>query len=374
MLSERRVAIIGAGVIGASIADALASRGVRVTLFDMRAPGAGASQASAGVLAPFIEAKPGSPLLALGARSLLMWDDFMAGVRDRAPGHEVEYVRTGTLEVALSDEEHAHLTTAAAWLASEGVTHDWLEGPALVARAPMVTSAARGALHLPDHRIVNVGALVRALVQAARLSGAVCVTPTEIVHVEQVRHGVEVRIGDQRHTFDHVVIAAGSWTRRVRVAGVPVFPVRPIRGQLLHVRWPDGARPAHSIWGTRCYTVPWADGSLLVGATVEDVGFDERATVAGVRELMDAVVGLLPSAADASLEAVRVGLRPATADHLPLLGPLSSHPGVILAAGHYRNGILLAPLTADIVSKLVLNNERDAALDLVSPERFYGYT
>ncbi len=339
-------------------------------MFDMRAPGAGASQASAGVLAPFIEAKPGSPLLSLGARSLAMWDEFMAGVRKRAHGCEVEYSRTGTLEVALSVEERAHLTTAAAWLAAEGVAHEWLEGQALIARAPLVSPVAVGALSIPDHRIVNVSALVRALVQAARLSGAVCVTPTEIVQVDQTKGGVDVRIGDTRETFDDVVIAAGSWTRRVRVAGAPMFPVRPIRGQLLHLRWPDGPRPTHSIWGSRCYTVPWSDGSLLVGATVEDVGFDERSTVAGVRELLDAVTELLPSAAQASLDAVRVGLRPATTDHLPLLGRLASHPRVILAAGHYRNGILLAPLTADIVSRLLLDDERDQALDVTTPERY----
>lgn len=339
-------------------------------MFDMRAPGAGASQASAGVLAPFIEAKPGSPLLALGARSLAMWDAFMAGVRQRAPGCDVEYTRTGTIEVALSNDEHAHLRTAAAWLAAEGVTHEWLEGRTLAARAPLVSPNAHSALAVPDHRIVNVSALVRALVQAARLSGAVCVTPMEIVQVDHTKHGVDVRVGDDRQTFDHVVIAAGSWTRRVRLAGVAVFPVRPIRGQLLHLQWPEGPRPAHSIWGSRCYTVPWSDGSLLVGATVEDVGFDERSTVAGVRELMDAVIELLPSAANASLDAVRVGLRPATMDHLPLLGPLTSHPRVILAAGHYRNGILLAPLTADIVSRLLLDDDRDPALATLAPERF----
>src|SRR5690606_33902180 len=133
------------------------------------------------------------------------------------------------------------------------------------------------------------------------------VTPADIIHVEQTRAGVQVRVDDARDVFDHVVLATGSWTRRVRVAGVPVFPIRPIRGQLLHLRWSDGPRPAQSVWGARCYTVPWADGSLLVVATVEDVGFDERSTVAGVHELLDAVVALLPAAAHASLEAVRVG-------------------------------------------------------------------
>jgi glycine oxidase len=370
VLSRARIAIIGAGVIGASIADALASRAADVTLFDMRAPGQGASQASAGVLSPFIEARPGSTLLSIGSRSLGMWDDFVAGVRSRAPGTAFEYSRSGTLEVALNDENHTRLADSAEWLRSAGVAHEWMDAAQAQAFAPAISSNTHSSLFIADHGFVNVTALVRTLTTAARLSGAVCVTPIEVLHVEQKRDVVVVRVGDRSHECDHVVLAAGSWTRRVRVAGLPVFPVRPIRGQLLHLRWSASPRPQQSIWGARCYTVPWSDGSLLVGATVEDVGFDERSTVAGVRELMDAVVELLPDAASASLEAVRVGLRPATTDHLPLLGPLKDHPRIVIAAGHYRNGILLAPVTADIVSRLILDNDRDPVLDLLDPGRW----
>lgn len=353
-MADLRVAVVGAGVIGASVADALAARGAHVTLYDMRAPGAGASQASAGVLSPYIEAKPGSPLLAMGVRSLAMWDDFMAGLAERSNGLAVEYARTGTLEVALCDEEERRLRDAASWLTTEQVPYEWIDASALRRFAPTVNPTASGGLFIPSHGFVNVRALVRALVHAARLSGAVCVTPIEILHIDQTGDLAEVRVGDTRETFDRVVVAAGSWSRRVRVAGTPVVEVRPIRGQLLHLQWPDRPRPAQSIWGPRCYTVPWADGSLLVGATVEDAGFDERSTVAGVRDLMDAVVELLPDAAAASLEAVRVGLRPMTADHLPVIAPLPSHPAIIVASGHYRNGILLAPVTAALVTELVM--------------------
>lgn len=318
-------------------------------MYDMRSPGAGASQASAGVLSPYIEAKPGSPLLAMGRQSLAMWDSFVNDVRARSGGASLEYARTGTLEVALSAGQEQALREAAAWLRTEGVDHEWLEGPTLREREPSITHAALGGLLIPQHGFVNVRALVTALVHAARLSGAISVTPAEILHVEQKADRVHVRAGADDHVFDHVVIAAGSWTRRVRVAGEPVFPIKPIRGQLLHLRWTDATRPQRSVWGTRCYTVPWADGSVLVGATVEDVGFDERSTVAGVRELMEAVVELLPGAASAALDHVRVGLRPATDSHLPMIGPLPNHPRVIMAAGHYRNGILLAPLTAERV-------------------------
>jgi glycine oxidase len=364
---DLRIAIIGAGIIGTAIADACAAPGVRVSLFEMRRPGAGASQASAGVLAPYVEAEPGSPLLALGTRSLSMWDGWVQAVRERS-GIPFDYRRAGTLEVALGTADAESLTRSAAWLDAQGVPHEWLEGIALREREPGVTPHAAGGLLIPVHGWVQVSALVAALMASARQRGATCETPAEIIHVEQKQY-VQVRIGTRTEEFDHVVIAAGSWSRRVRVAGVPVFPVRPIRGQLLHLRWPDAPLPFTSVWGPRCYTVPWSDGSLLVGATVEDVGFDERSTVDGVRELMDAAVGLLPDAARASVEAVRVGLRPATSDHLPLLGTLPTHPRITLATGHYRNGILLAPLTADIVARLILHGDRDALLDLTRPDR-----
>lgn len=366
-----RVGIIGAGIIGAAIADALAIRGARVALYDMRGPGQGASQASAGVLSPYIEAKPDSPLLTIGTRSLGMWDRWVADlrVRTRVP---FLYERSGTLEVALQPEEAAHLRQSAAWLSSTGIPHEWVEGATLRALETHVTPAALGALVIPSHGYVQVPALVTALMSSARHHGATCETPAEIIFVEQKRDVVHVRVGARTDEFDHLVIAAGSWSRRVRVAGVPVFPVRPIRGQLLHLTWPDTHVPTRSVWGTRCYTVPWSDGSLLVGASVEDVGFDEHTTVDAVRELLDAVGELLPASTRASLLATRVGLRPATVDHLPLLGPLASHPRITLATGHYRNGILLTPHTADVVSRLILDNDRDPTLDLTRPEREGG--
>jgi glycine oxidase len=371
-LPNLRIAVIGAGVIGTAIAEGLAVRGARVVLFDMRRPAHGASQASAGVLCPYVEAKPGSPLLALGARSLGMWDTWVEQIRSRTP-QSFHYDRSGTLEVALGPDAAEHLKAELMWLTAEGVAHEWLEGAALREREPQITGSAHAGLLIKSHGFVQVSALIAALMDSARQHGAICDTPTEILHVEQRAHAVHVRAANQPVSdtleVDHVVIAAGPWSRRVRVAGAPVFDVRPVRGQLLHLKWPDAAPPSRSVWGARCYTVPWPDGSLLVGATVEDVGFNERTTVAGVHDLLGAVGELLPAAWQASLEDVRVGLRPATADHLPLLGPLDRHPRIILATGHYRNGVLLAPYTADVVTRLILDNDRDAMLDLTRPER-----
>lgn len=351
------VVVIGAGIIGAAIADTLSSSGHRVTIFDMRAPGAGASQASAGVLAPWIEATPGSPLLALGVEGLARWDGFVRRLRERVPGSRFAYARTGTLEVALTDADVDRLRRAAAWLASEGVEHTWFDGSALRAHAPVLTPTALAGLHIARHGFVDVSGLVRTLLHAARLQGATLVTPVDVLHVDAdaasaaVTHGS--RDGHVKIACDVVVLAAGSWSSRVRVADLPPMDVRPIRGQLLQLRWRGDTPPAQSIWSADCYTVPWDDGTLLVGATVEDVGFDERSTADGVRGLLDAVATLLPEAAQASLDAVRVGLRPVTSDRLPIIGPLPGQPRVLAATGHYRNGILLAPLTAHRVEAMI---------------------
>ena len=364
-----RVVVVGAGVIGAAVAEALAARGAEVTVIDMRSPGRGASLASAGVLAPYIEAHGQTTLLDLCARSLDLFDPFLMGVRERS-GRVVDYSRSGTLEVALSDDEAARLETARAWLDETGVRNEWLEGDALRAAEPAVSAAAIGALCIHSHGFVHVPALVAALVQSARLSGAVFESPVEAVEVAPVAGRVDIRAGARHYTADHVVIAAGSWSRRVRVAGQAALPVRPIRGQLLHLQWAGGPPATRVVWGSACYTVPWTDGTLLVGATVEDVGFDESTTVAGVQSLTAAVIQLLPDTRHAGVREVRVGLRPSTVDGLPIIGPSSFAPNVTYATGHYRNGILLAPLTASLVSRYVFDRVVDPAMSATSPDRF----
>jgi glycine/D-amino acid oxidase-like deaminating enzyme len=146
-------------------------------------------------------------------------------------------------------------------------------------------------------------------------------------------------------------------------------PVRPVRGQLLHLSW-VGTPLRRVTWSGRCYLVPWDDGTLLVGATVEDVGFDERTTVAGVRGLLEAFCKIVPRGWTAGFLGARVGLRPATADDLPVIGPSAVLPSLMYATGHYRNGVLLAPLTAQLVADAMLDNRIDPHLMLVSPSRF----
>ena len=348
-----RITVIGAGVIGAACAEALAADGHAVHMLDMRGPGRGASQASAGVLAPFIEGHHGDPLLDWCIESLALYDAFIARVREGS-GRAVEYARTGTIEVALTESHEAQLKAAAAVARAHGVTAEWLDAAAAHALDPAISANTRGALHIPTHGFVHVPQLVQALVQSATLRGAIVEHPTEVNRVEPSKSRVDVVIDGVARACDAVVIAAGSWSSRVRIAGLPPIEVKPIRGQLLHLAWPDAQPfPHQSIWAERCYTVPWSDRTLLVGATVEDVGFDERTTVAGVHDLMTAVGEILPGAWQASLKEVRVGLRPAPSGTTPYVGPAANSTRVILATGHFRNGVMLAPLTAEKVRAAV---------------------
>jgi glycine oxidase len=169
-----------------------------------------------------------------------------------------------------------------------------------------------------------------------------------------------------------VVLAAGSWVGQIPIDDVEPLPVRPVRGQLLYLKWPAPA-VNRIVWGSRCYAVPWPDGTLLVGATLEEVGFDSRATVAGVRDLLDGICDLVPRAWQAAFVGARVGLRPGSPDALPIIGRSARVPGLVYATGHYRNGVLLAPLTGELVAGIVAGDESDAALALVSPRRLGDY-
>ena len=167
---------------------------------------------------------------------------------------------------------------------------------------------------------------------------------------------------------DAVIVAAGSWSSDVAAMRLHPAPVRPIRGQLVRLRT-AGRLMSRVLWGSRCYVVPWRDGSVLVGATVEDVGFDETATTAGVRQLLDAGVELVPVLERATFEEVRVGLRPMASDELPVIGASSLMPRLFYATGHYRNGVLLAPLTATLVADLVVDGCEREELALTRPGR-----
>ena len=363
------IIVVGAGIVGCAIAHELASRGVSVEIVDERPVGMGATQASAGVLAPYIEARDGSPLLELTVRSLGLFDDFIARVTEES-GIAVSYRRTGTLDIAVNDEELRALQETAAMLGRRDVPALMLDEQAVREEEPEIRDGAIGGLLIESHGFVGAADLTRALAAAARRRGAQLIERSRVRGI-QVRNG-EMIVDTNRGslTGGAVVLCAGSWSSDISVEGVSVtVPVRPVRGQLLYLGW-NGPPLRRITWSSRCYLVPWEDGTLLVGATVEDVGFDERVTVAGVRGLLEAACEVVPRAWTAGFAGARVGLRPATADDLPVIGPSSVVPNLMYATGHYRNGVLLAPLTARLVADALLENRMDPLLELVKPSRF----
>lgn len=364
------VLVAGAGIIGMSVAEALARRGAAVTVVDRRGPGQGATRASAGMLAPFVEAGDESPLLALGARSLNLFDPLLARLdaQGRTP---IPYRRNGTLEVAL-DDDHLERLKARFRQLDGAAGAAWLDPAELIAFEPTVAPIARGGLFISTHGFVAAEWLLEGLTRSATAAGAVIVSPGQVVAVEPGASTVRVVLADRSVDVDRVVVAAGSWSGDIRLDGWPSLPVQPVRGQILRLQWPDAELPSRIVWGPACYTVPWTGRTLLVGATVEDVGFDERTTVAAAERLSAAAGELLPRARQARVSDARAGLRPNTPDGLPLVGPLATDPRIVAACGHYRNGVLLAPLTAELVSGFLLDGVVDPMLAVTDPNRLLG--
>jgi glycine oxidase len=360
------VIVVGGGIIGCAVARELAGRGAHVRLFEARTVAAGATQASAGMLAPYIEAHDRGPLFDLTIRSLAMFDGFVARAVDES-GIPIEYRRNGSLEIA-TDEAAADVMRGAA-ATHAGAPLQWLSTREAQQLEPALPDAILGARWAPAHGYVAVSSLTEALAWAALKHGTEIETGRNIHAITRMGDRLEVRADDGTSwTAPSVVVAAGSWSGRIDVDDPAPASVRPIRGQILRLTW--NSKPlSHVLWGSDCYVVPWEDGTVLVGATVEDVGFDDRTTAAGVRDLLDAVCDLLPEAWRATFLEARAGLRPATGDGLPIIGPSTRVDGLVYATGHFRNGVLLAPLTASIVADLILEGRTDPALAVTAPGR-----
>jgi glycine oxidase len=364
------VAVIGAGVIGEAITYELVSRGASVTLLDARGAGQGSTQAAAGMLVPYLEGF-GRPLLPLAAKSLEMYDAFVERV-SRDSGLHVGYSRSGSLQVATGDEPLDELRSIASGARDAGVVCELMDGAGAREAEPQLTREASAGLFVRTHGFVVATQLSNALSAAAVNRGASVRVPARAERISRRGDRLTVQIDGEQVMAEHVVVAAGSWAGQIAIDGVPPVPVRPVRGQLLELA-SDGPALNRILWGSRCYLVPAAPGKILVGGTVEEVGFDERTTAGAVRDLLDAACDLVPHLREATFVRARVGLRPASTDEMPIIGPSVKMPGLVYATGHYRNGVLLAPLTARAVADLVLEDREDPLLAGTSPQRFGEY-
>jgi len=366
------VVIIGAGVIGLGIAWRLAGRAT-VTVFDRGKAGAGASHAAAGMLAACCEAEPGEEaLVALGRESQARWPAFAEELA-RVSGIDVELRREGTLVLALTADDQATIAHHLEFQRQLSLPLEWLSAAATRAREPRLAGKIAGALFSPQDHQVDNRKLALALRIAAERAGV------EIREHQPVKE-ILVQGGQARGVVlddgtsigaDIVVLAAGAWSRSI--GGLPPDrrpPVRPIKGQMLALRM-DPAAPllSHVLWAPGGYLVPRRDGRLIVGATVEEKGFDETITTGGVLALLEAAWRAVPAVEELPIEEMCVGHRPGSRDDAPILGrgPLE---GLFYATGHHRNGILLAPVTADAMARLILDDMVEPAIKPFGLERF----
>jgi glycine oxidase len=255
----------------------------------------------------------------------------------RDAGIGVGYCRTGSLQAVTADQAVDELQGIAAEARAAGLECELLDGRGAHEAEPQLTPEVSGALLIKPHGFVVAADLLGALVAAAIKHGVRVLVPARAV-TSSARATTSASISRTARSFtaSHVVLAAGSWSGDIGLAGIPSLPIRPIRGQLLQLAT-DGPALRRIVWGPRCYLVPASSGSILVGATVEDAGFDERTTVAGVRDLLDSACDLVPQLWRAAFVGARVGLRPATKDELPIIGRSAIMPGLVYATGHYRN-------------------------------------
>ncbi|MGD0315041.1 MAG: glycine oxidase ThiO [Xanthobacteraceae bacterium] len=366
------VAIIGAGVVGLGIAWRLAGRAA-VTVFDRGKAGSGASHAAAGMLAACCEAEPGEEaLIALGRESQARWPAFAEELL-RTSGIDVELRREGILHLALTADDQAEIAQRLEFHRRLDLPLEWLSAAATRAREPHLAGKIAGALFSPEDHQVDNRKLVQALRVAAEAAGAtICEHRPVKEIVVQGGRAKGVLLQDQTvAAADIVVLAAGAWSRGI--AGLPPDgrpPVRPLKGQMLTLRM-DAAAPliSHVVWAPGAYMVPRRDGRLIVGATVEEKGFDETITAGGVLALLEAAWRAVPAVEELPIEEMCVGHRPGSRDDAPILGrgPLE---GLFYATGHHRNGILLAPVTADAMARLILDDMVEPAIKPFCLERF----
>ena len=362
------VIIIGGGVIGCSIALRLAEAGLTVTLIERGRAGCEASRAAAGMLSPQSEAHKESPFFDLCLRSRLIYRNFTDHLTELS-GINVEYRDEGVLYVELEGDDLKDVDRWFNWQTRAGLKLERIAESKLRMDEPAVTKTATGAVFIPgDHQVEN-RKLMDAVALAARRAGVDVIEGVEVSRLMIERVKVKgVRCGEDKIEAGAVIVAAGCWSGDLLTPlGLNIKTI-PARGQMIALK--SNISPISSVLHSRdCYLVPRRDGRILVGSTVEYAGFTKGVTAGGVRSLTAAAVELVPSLSEFEIVESWSGLRPDTADHLPVMGETGIE-NLFVASGHFRNGILLAPATAELMSELIVTGRTPEELKPFGVERF----
>lgn len=366
------VVIVGGGIIGLSIARELALRGLqKVTVIERGEFGKEASWAAGGILAPQVEADSPDEFFKLASASRDLYPRFV-GALQAETGIDVQLEQTGTVYVGFTDEDEREMRRRFDWQTRAGLQVEWLAREDVRRLEPNISPHVRCALRFPDDWQVENRKLTEALVRANEKLGVQLIANCEIrsVRIENKRvTGIESETASIEAAT--VVIAAGAWTSEIRTLGTnsSAVQIEPLRGQMLCFQT-DPPFTRHVIYSSRGYLVPRHDGRLLAGSTTEHVGFDKRVTDEGAAAIKSMAFEIAPRLESAAIMDSWAGFRPHAPDDLPVLGPAADTGGLFYATGHYRNGILLAPITAEIIAEAVVNRKSSPFLASFSPDRF----
>lgn len=366
-----RVIVLGGGIIGLASALEAAARGFRVTVVEAGRPGGQASGAAAGMLAPYAENTDfPDPFFTLSLASLQLYPEWLASVEE-ASGRSIEWIRSGSLAVAFHEADIAPLQGRMAWQNRYGAQAELIDAAGLRQLEPMLSQEAAAALYVPGESHVYAPSLVAALEEACRRRGVsfLCESgPLQDIRLPQDGAELETEHGGII-TGDRLIVAAGAWTGQFeRWFGFPL-PIHPIRGQICAYAVPQGI-VRHMIHTPQAYWTAKGNGTLVCGASEDIAGFDSRVTERGIGRLVRFGPRVFPMLGELEPVHTWAGLRPATTDGKPLIGQLAEKPQAVLASGHYRNGILLAPVTAAAVGALLSGEEPPVPLEPFAPERF----
>jgi glycine oxidase len=361
------VAIAGGGVIGGAIALELARAGLRIAVFDRQKPGQEASWASAGIISPAPENPGMIAMVELAKRSAALYPEFVAQVEELS-GQSTGYRRKGTLEAIFSHDAKEELSTIIALHHGLGLKAEPLRAEDARELEPALSDELEAAVLRPDEASIDNRLLTAAVFEAAQRSGAEIFPASRVKGIW--RDGARCRgllLENEKVEAQWTVIAAGCFSGTIERVSV-YAPVKPAKGQMISLRAND-LPMERVLWSKKVYLVPRNDGRILAGATVEYVGFDKRVTAGGIEKVLAAAIELAPGLKDARIEETWAGLRPDSADHLPILGPTDLE-GLVMATGHFRSGILLTPVTARLIREWITEQKVSTDWDRFSPLRF----
>jgi glycine oxidase len=362
------VVVIGGGVIGLTVARALVQRGLRdVHLIERSALGAESSFAAGGMLAPQTEANGRDDFFELACQSRDLYPDFAAALREET-GIDVELDTTGTLYLALTEGDLNEIHRRYEWQIQAGLVVENLTPSAARELEPSIAETVLGALKFPLDIQVENRRLLNALVNSVDKLGVRIYTDTSVESVITERGRIKgIRTSRGIVNCRNVVVAAGTWSSAIQNSHTP--PIEPVRGQMICF----DAKPQltrHVIFSPRGYLVPRQDGRLLAGSTSENAGFTKQVTAGGISAILANAHEISPAVAHLPIVDTWSGLRPRAPDGLPVLGPCDEIDGLFYATGHYRNGILLAPVTGELIAEAVVAGHISSLLAAFSPNRF----